>query len=174
MMETGCDENIRFSVEESDDFIDLWKDRRPEGRNDGGVGILEPSHEEVRNQSRGARYQDEALSKTWRNVTKSFGEMFRTIRGLSLRVYNCCLEDPNFWEMLVMLVYHCCSSMKWSCKLIVVAPGHILRLVKKSRLVSSLSHFTKRKVRQNLRTFQGTDPDETRILIDGDQPLETI
>ncbi|CAJ0949332.1 unnamed protein product [Ranitomeya imitator] len=166
--------NIRVSVEESDDFIDLWKDKRPQGRNDGGAGIPEPSHEEVRNQSRGARYQDEALSETWRNVTQSFGEMFRTFRDIFSRVYSCCVEEPNIFQRLLMLVYHCCSFTKWSCKLIAVAPGHILRLVKKSRLVSSLSHFTKRNVRQNLRTFQGTDPDETRILIDGDQPPEII
>ncbi|XP_073426593.1 uncharacterized protein [Dendrobates tinctorius] len=137
--------NIRLSVEESNSFYDLSKNRRYEGRNDGGSEIPEPSHEEVRGQSRGARSQDQALSKTWRNVTMSFGKMFRIIHRLSLRVYNCCLEEPNFFNQ--------------------------------SRLVSSLSHFAKRNVRQNIRTFHSnfsTDPDETRILIDGDQPQETI
>ncbi|XP_073426594.1 uncharacterized protein [Dendrobates tinctorius] len=177
MMEADWDENIRLSVEESNSFYDLSKNRRYEGRNDGGSEIPEPSHEEVRGQSRGARSQDQALSKTWRNVTMSFGKMFRIIHRLSLRVYNCCLEEPNFCELLVKLVRHCCGCMKWSCKLIVVTPRHILTLVNQSRLVSSLSHFAKRNVRQNIRTFHSnfsTDPDETRILIDGDQPQETI
>ncbi|KAM4015662.1 uncharacterized protein ACNLHF_002306 isoform 1-T2 [Anomaloglossus baeobatrachus] len=174
MAEATWDEDIPLSVEESNEFIDLANKGKPEGKKDGGAETPEPIPDQVTIQMMEEPAEGQDLPETWRNFAENFREMFRIIGGMTRRLYRCCVEDPNVCESLVMLVLRCCSCMKWSCKLVVVAPARMTRYVIRTRLASSLFHSTARNLLPNNQMSRRTDPDETRRLIDGEAPEEDL
>lgn len=166
MEDIAWDENIPFSVQETDGFRDISRGITKEIRNEGGSGEgaqpPDPYYGWVTNQTPGTRAHELPLSEIWGNTTQHFWQLWLNCGEGLYHLYQLCIAGLNACKSLLHLI-------RSSCKLIMVTPRRAIRWfvtwIRNSRFARC---FTKKKTRH------GTDLTEVRVLIDDEEHEGTL
>lgn len=124
MEDIAWDENIRFSVQETDGFRaisrGITREIRNEGRSGEGAQPPDPSYGWVTNQTPGTRAHEQPLSEIWGNTTQHFWQLWLNCGEVLDHLYQLCIAGLNACKSLLHLI-------RSSCKLIMVTPRRAIR-----------------------------------------------